>query len=104
MGFGFFGFLGFWGFWIFEFLVFWIFGRLDFWMPVFWILVDICTPGTAFLCTVGARVRQRMPSIYAFYIYIYTCALAKPGFCNGGNRKVVHCSVPVLVKTMIVKA
>ena len=40
--------------WIFVF-----FGMLDFWMLVFWIfrLVDICTPGAAFLCTVGARVR-----------------------------------------------
>ena len=58
---------------------------LDFWMPVFWILVDICTPGTAFPCTVGARV-------------------AKPGCCSGGNRKVVHCSVPVRIKMVIVKA
>ena len=38
---------------------FWIFGMLDFWMLVFWNLrlVDICAPGTAFPCTVGARVR-----------------------------------------------
>ena len=36
-----------------------MFGMLDFWVLVFWILslVDICTPGTAFPCTVGARVR-----------------------------------------------
>ena len=53
------------------------------------------------------------------YIHIYTCALAKPGFCSGGNRKnallststhknddskrliIVHCLVPVLIATMI---
>ena len=96
-------------------------------MLVFWILrfVDICTPGTAFPCTVGARV---LPSIYARYIYIYThiCALAKPSFCSGGriSRKpkkgallstrshsnhdsksliTVHCLVPVLIATMITK-
>ena len=48
-------------FWIFGVLDFWNFDfwNLDFWMLVFWILrlVDICTPGTAFPCTVGARVR-----------------------------------------------
>ena len=70
-------------------------------MPVFWILADICTPGTAFPCTVGARVRK----YYHLYMhYIYTCALANPGLCSGGNRKVVHCSVPVLIKMMIVKS
>ena len=57
------GFLDFWfgslDFWIFGFIDFWIFGMLDFWVLVFWILrlVDICTPGSAFRCTVGARVR-----------------------------------------------
>ena len=48
---------------------------LDFWMLVVWILVDICTPGTAFPCTVGARVREyyhlHMHSTYT-YIYIHT--------------------------------
>ena len=42
---------------------------LDFWMPVR-ILVDFCTPGTAFPCTVGARVRQYY-YLHFHYIYIY---------------------------------
>ena len=60
------------------------------------------------------------------YMYIHICALAKPGFCNGGrisgkpkngallstsiNKKddskiliVLHCLVPVLTATMIIK-
>ena len=92
-------------FWIFDFsiLEFWIFGILDF----------------------GWKI---LPSIYMHhkYIYIHICALAKPGFCSGGrifckpnngallstsiNRNhdskvliIVHCLVPVLVATMIVK-
>ena len=46
-------------FWIFKFLDVWTFGMLDFWMLVFWILKldDICTPGTALPCTIGARLR-----------------------------------------------
>ena len=43
---------------------------LDFWMLVFWILVDICTPGTAFPCTVGARVRKYY-HLYMHYIYTH---------------------------------
>ena len=60
------------------------------------------------------------------YIYIYTCALAKPGFCSGGRisckpkngallstsahqndtrrrLSIVHCLVPVPIATMITK-
>ena len=92
---------------------------LDFWMLVFWILVDICTPVTAFPCTVGARVRRHH---HLYMHYIYTCALSKPGFCTGGKPNnsallststhknddskslvIVHCWVPVLLATMITK-
>ena len=60
------------------------------------------------------------------YIFVYICALAKPGFCSGGrisckpkigallststNKNddsksliIVHCLVPVLIATMITK-
>ena len=59
-------------------------------------------------------------------MYIHICALAKPGFCSGGrisctpkngallststhknddskNLIIVHCLVPVLIATMIIK-
>ena len=95
--------------WIFGFLDFWIFGMLDFWMLVFWILrlVDICTPGPAFPCTVAARARE-LYHVYA--LCIYTCvnwlnqAVAVPEEYLA-NRKMAHCLVPVLIKMMmIVKA
>ena len=120
-------FLDFLEFWNFGILEFWIFGILDFWMLVFWMprLVNICTPGPAFPCTVGARVRDNS-TICICTIYIYTCALAKAGFCSGGrisckptngallstsiNKNddskiliIVHCLVPVLIATMIIK-
>ena len=96
-------------------------------MLVFWIrrLVDIFTPGTAFPCAVGARVRQYY-HLYTHYIYTHICALATPGFCRSGrisckpkhgallststhkndDRKsliIVHCLVPVLIATMRIK-
>ena len=80
---------------------------LDFWVFVFWILrlVDICTPGTTFPCTVGARVGQ----YYHLHMhYIYTCVhwlnqafAVVEGYL--ANRKLVRCLVPVLIKMMIVK-
>ena len=100
---------------------------LDFWVFVFWILrlVDTCTPGTVFPCTVGARNREYY-QLHMHSIYIYICALAKPGFCSGGRISckpkigallststhknddskrliIVHCLVPVLIATMITK-
>ena len=39
-------------------------------MLVFWILSDICTPGTAFPCTVGARVREYY-HLYMHYIHTH---------------------------------
>ena len=52
----------------FGFLDFSNVGMLDFWM-----LVDICTPGTAFPCTVGARVRSYYhPYMGYMCIHMYT--------------------------------
>ena len=58
---------------------------LDFWMPVFWILVDICTPGTAFPCTVGARVREDH-HLYMHYIYTHVHWLNQ-AFAVAGTEK-----------------
>ena len=75
-------------------------------MLVFWILrlVDICTPGTAFPCTVGARVRYY--HLYMHYIYTYVHWLNQAFAVAEGylaNQKMVHCLVPVLITMMIVK-
>ena len=83
---------------------------LDFWMLVFWILrfVDICTPGTAFPCTVGATVRYYC---HLYMHYIYTCTYVhwlNQAFAVAdgylAHRKMVHCLVLVLIKIIIVKA
>ena len=54
---------------------FWVFGFLDFWFLVFWILrlVDTCTRGAAFSCTIGARVREYY-HLYMHYIHTHMCA------------------------------
>ena len=78
-------------------------------MLAFWILrlVDICTPGTAFPCTVGARVRQYY-HLYMHYIYTHVCTGKNQVFAVAegyfANRKMASCLVPVLIKMVIVKA
>ena len=73
-------------------------------MLVFWILrlVDICTPGTAFSRTVGARVRSYYHIHMHYIIYVYQAFAMGEGYL--ANRKMVHCLVPILKKIIIVKS
>ena len=81
--------------------------------------MDICTPGAAFPCTVGARVRKYyhlyMHSIYAPVHWLNQAStVAKPknsALLSTSTHKnddskspiIVHCLVPVLNATMITK-
>ena len=83
------------------------FGFLDFWNVGF---LDACILDpcgylhTRNCISVYRRTVRQYYHLDMHHIYIYTCTLAKPGFCSGGNRRIVHCSAPVLIKMMVVKA